>query len=194
LSRSAAYVLGYHGCPKEIGEKAVNGQLELLRSENAYDWLGWGTYFWEGDADRALNWAISGGHTDPFVVGAVIDLRECLDLLVLENLDLLTSAYNDLAATCAKAGEPLPKNKDVRDDDNQDKLLRELDCAVINHLHYLIETRPEGGEDDIPPFDTVRGLFVEGPPVYPGARLYRKSHTQIAVRNLACIKGLFIPR
>lgn len=194
MSRSAAYVLGYHGCPREIGEKAVGGQLDLLRSENAYDWLGWGAYFWEGDLERARDWAISRGYQDPYVVGAIIDLGECLDLLVLENLALLTWAYEDLLATREKAGKPMPKNKDARGDGNHDKVLRELDCAVINRLHYLIDAQPTNLEDPIPPFDTVRGLFVEGAPVYPGARLYTKSHTQIAVRNSACIKGIFIPR
>ena len=42
-------------------------------------------------------------------------------------------------------------------------------------------------------FDTIRGMFVEGGKAYPGSGLYKKSHVQIAVRNPACIKGVFFP-
>jgi hypothetical protein len=43
------------------------------------------------------------------------------------------------------------------------------------------------------PFDTVRGLFVEGEPIFDGAEIYHKTHSEIAVRNERCIKGYFLP-
>jgi len=39
--------------------------------------------------------------------------------------------------------------------------------------------------------DTVRGVFIEGAPIYPTAGFYEKIHVQIAVRNLASIKVVF---
>jgi hypothetical protein len=42
-------------------------------------------------------------------------------------------------------------------------------------------------------FDTVRGLFVEGEPIFEGAEIYHKTHSEIAVRNERCIKGYFLP-
>ena len=43
-------------------------------------------------------------------------------------------------------------------------------------------------------FDSTRGLFLEGSPVYEGAGIRLKNHIQICIRNKNCIKGFFIPR
>ncbi len=77
----------------------------------------------------------------------------------------------------------------------RDKLLRELDCAVIRYRHDSIERQVAvSGEAVIPePYDTVRGLFREGEPIYPESGFYERTQTQIAVRSLSCIKGLFQP-
>jgi hypothetical protein len=45
--------------------------------------------------------------------------------------------------------------------------------------------------DGRPPVDTIRGVFTEGQPVYPGAGFDEKTHVQIVVRNPFCIKGVF---
>ena len=66
-----------------------------------------------------------------------------------------------------------------------DYLKRYLDCAVIGYLHLVNEL----AGDEI--FDTVRGLFTEGGQAFPGSGFKKKTHVQIAVRNAACIKGLF---
>lgn len=41
------------------------------------------------------------------------------------------------------------------------------------------------------PFDTVKGVFVEGEQAYPGSGFSDKTHIQIAVRNPKMIKGVF---
>jgi hypothetical protein len=57
----------------------------LKVSENDYDWLGTGIYFWEFGPDRAMAWAeeLHGRYpkrvTKPAVLGAVIQLGTCLD-------------------------------------------------------------------------------------------------------------------
>jgi len=44
-------------------------------------------------------------------------------------------------------------------------------------------------------YDLGPGIyFWEGDPVYPGSGFYKRTHTQIAVRSLDCIKGIFKPR
>ncbi|APT57297.1 Hypothetical protein HVIM_02620 [Roseomonas mucosa] len=201
MSRYAtSFVLGYHGCDEEVGRKALAGEVNLLRSERDYDWLGPGVYFWEGDPGRAREWAeekvARGAYEKPFVLGAVIDLGNCLDLLVRENLDWLKIAYESLAASHEKSGLALPRNKDIKGSTTNDKLLRNLDCAVIRRLHSILEQKDDlpPGTEALAPFDTVRGLFTEGEPVYPDGGFYLKSHTQIAVCNDTCIKGLFLPR
>lgn len=193
MSRLAtSFVLGYHGCDRNVGERAVAGDLALLQSERDYDWLGPGVYFWESDPRRALEWAASRYESTPYVVGAVIDLRNCLDLQNREDLEFVRSAYDAFAGVQQTAGLPLPENKSGRGGE-PDKLRRYLDCAVIRHLHSILEATPP--EDAVAePYDTVRGLFTEGEPLFPGSGFKRRTHVQVAVRNAGCIRGLFVPR
>jgi len=65
-------------------------------------------------------------------------------------------------------------------------LRRNLDCAVIRRLHMVLETQK------LPPVNTIKGVFAEGLPVYPNEGFREKTHIQIAVRNPACIKGVFL--
>lgn len=81
----------------------------------------------------------------------------------------------------------------MRGQPNADRVLRFLDCAVIRHLHEMIEAEPEETRT-VEPFDTVRGMFTEGRSVYPGGGFKRGSHVQLAVRAPTCIKGIFLPR
>lgn len=59
MSRLAtAFVLGYHGCDKATADKVLGGHDEHLKaSQEDFDWLGTGAYFWEADPRRALEWA-----------------------------------------------------------------------------------------------------------------------------------------
>lgn len=197
MSRLAtSFVLGYHGCDKSVGMTALLREAELRPSANGLDWLGKGVYFWEADPQRAREWAAwkhgRGDYQEPFVIGAVIDLGNCLDLVVRENIELLGDAYDGLKAEFEAAGKPLPTNRDAPHDPFEDKLLRFLDYAVIEKVHASLEEAAAAG---IPaePFDTVRGLFQEGGRAYAGGGIFSKTHTQIAVRNPRAIRGIFLP-
>lgn len=197
---TTSFVLGYHGCSRDTGLRAIESGLALEQSKKDYDWLGPGVYFWEGDPQRAMEWAEEKVrrkvYRDAFVIGAVIDLGNCLDLLLRENLELLASAHASLARMSRKAGLAMPKNQDRKAVNKGDKLLRYRDCAVIKHLHSMIEDPVDNpaGHAHFETFDTVRGLFVEGRRVYPGGGFFSRTHTQLAVRSDRCIKGIFIPR
>ncbi|MCP1243550.1 MULTISPECIES: hypothetical protein [Acetobacter] len=176
-----------------MGRSLILRQQQPIKSETAYDWLGPGFYLWESDPQRAYEWAEQKKERDPtfkpFVVGVVLDLGNCLDLTNREDLALLQVAYDGLKATFDVQGTPLPENRDASFDSNNDKLFRNLDCAVIRYLHASLDT----GSPLPAAYDTVRGLFQEGAPLYPGSGFRSKTHTQIAVCNLDCIKGFFIP-
>ena len=195
-----SFVLGFHGCDQNIGEQALVGNLDFIQSDRDYDWLGPGVYFWEGDPIRAREWAEAKATRVkgmvPYVIGAVIDRGNCLDLTVRENIELLRSAHTGLAASLLEQGKPMPQNRDVLGDASRDKLLRDLDCAVIRYLHDSIDQQLSNNksQDALERFDSVRGLFREGDPDYPGSGFYERTHTQIAVRSLDCIKGIFKPR
>jgi hypothetical protein len=90
-------------------------------------------------------------------------------------------------------GEPLPKNENHNSDKNGDLILRNLDCAVVNFTHNVIKDS-QGTEGALAPFDTVRGLFLEGAPLYDGSGFRDKTHVQIVVCNNAAIRGYFYPR
>ena len=97
------------------------------------------------------------------------------------------------------AGKNLPENKDLPKDQFHDKILRELDCAVIEYLHQQIDKKiktdiAKQQFSDLKPFDTARGIFTEGGEAFTGAGIQLKNHIQICIRNLNCIKGFFIPR
>lgn len=183
-------IIGFHGCEEAIRNDIVSGSRMLKASRNKHDWLGAGFYFWESNYERAIDFACNPPgkikFESPSVLGAIIDLRFCLDLLNTADLKLIKQSYNTLAFSAEALGQELPINRPVKD--NKDLLLRELDCAVIERLHY------ERMENGLKPFDSVRGVFVEGEELYPCAGFNDKNHIQICIRNPNCIKGFFIPR
>ena len=152
-----------------------------------FDWLGEGIYFWENSPVRALQYAMDlKNHPrangpkikTPAVVGAVIELGYCLNLLDSEFLDLVRESYVDLQAAQEQADLLLPVN-------SPDMLRRPLDCAVINFLHRARIER------HLQPFDTVRAAFAEGGDLFPGSGVSAKHHIQLCVRRRSCIKGYF---
>jgi len=186
-------VLGFHGCDASTAESVFAGKTRLRHSNNAYDWLGSGIYFWEQNPARALQYAellrdnphrSSGKKIEvPAVVGAVIDLGHCLNLLEQNSLKLVRQAHITLKASLAAVDQALPKNQNV--DGDKDLLLRFLDRAVIEALHSSRQDEKERQ------FDSVRAVFPEGRPLYDGAGFRSHSHIQICVRNPNCIKGYF---
>jgi len=183
----ARVVHGYHGCDARVAKRLLDGE-PFVSSENDYDWLGSGVYFWEFGPDRAMRFALenrSGLVTTPAVVGAVIQLGNCFDLLDTRFTDDLRKAFPAFRRDLRTAGSAMPSNKGDRPDRKQ----RKLDCAVLNW--YFRTAEKTMGEDGR--YDTVRGCFREGTPVFRGSGIYEQSHIQIAVRNPACILGVFRP-
>jgi len=183
--RHAAWILGYHGCDRKVGEGLLSGNKEIRPSKNPYDWLGAGAYFWENSYPRALAWAESLKKNpsaskmkvyEPFVVGAIIDPGNCLDLSEAGCLDILRTAYRPFAETMSASGTSMPINEPAHSND-QDLVKRKLDCAVVNFLHQLREEAKET------PFDTVRCPFMEGGPLFAGSKFSSRTHVQLCVRH-----------
>jgi hypothetical protein len=186
-------VTGYHGCDATVAAKVLAGTVRLNLSTNPYDWLGEGVYFWEHGAQRARAWAIeqakiSGAKIkEPSVLGAKINLGECLDLLDTANTGLLGKWYKEFRRTARQQLSRMPENRDAPGSRRGDKVLRFLDRAVIDFtVSHVAEV--EGIN-----YQTVRGVFLEGEPAFPGSKIARKSHIQIAVRDPVCILGFLRP-
>lgn len=183
-----SFILGFHGCDEDVGMRILCGPEEHLKpSEKKYDWLGHGIYFWEGNVARAWEWSLArraeGKIKKPFVLGAIIDLKHCLDLFDRTSAAQLVSAHKTLKKLHRLTGMKMPKNVGH----TPDKLGRALDCSVVNTLHELRK------EENLEEYDSVRGAFLEGKPVYPGGGFRSHTHIQICVRNPNCIKGYFKP-
>lgn len=183
-------IIGFHGCDESIRNAIVAGDIMLKASQNGHDWLGFGFYFWESNYERALDFATHPPGKkriiSPAVLGAVIDLEFCLDLMDAEYIHLVKESFNNLRTSVMTLHQKLPANKSIGG--SRDRLLRDLDCAVIENLHKEQNLKREK------PFDSVRGLFVEGDPIYEEAGFHEKTHVQICIRNPNCIKGFFVPR
>lgn len=192
-----SFILGFHGCDKKVGEKILLGEDVLKPTENDYDWLGHGSYFWENNPTRALNYAkelkkhperCKGKVQSPFVIGSVIDLGYCFNLLDSKYIGILKESYKLLSQSCKTSNIPIPENMSSKN--GGELLLRKLDCAVIEITHtYNKLSRLQG--DNVHEFDSVRGLFDEGKELYPNAGFKEKNHIQVCVKNPNCIKGYF---
>jgi hypothetical protein len=185
-------VFGFHGCDEDVGLRILNGHERLKPSSNPYDWLGNGVYFWENNYERARQYAVEDSQRagtniqKPFIIGAIIDLKLCLDLLDQKWLDFLSLAYGELKKSNDVLGQDLPQNKRFGRN-GFDFKKRELDCAVIRYAHRM------AGREGIG-FDSVRAMFPEERELYDGAGFKLKNHIQIAIINPNCIKGIFLPR
>jgi len=168
--------------------RLLNGSDELRPSNNTWDWLGPGIYFWEQNPYRALTYAeeaarqhqkFNGKIRTPFVIGAIIELGNCLNLIEPNSINIVKEAHSFLLRTIQDSGGRMLQNKGAN---------RKLDCAVITYVH---ESNKRIGE---PAYDSVRSPFQEGSPIYEGANFTDRLHIEICVRNPALIKGYFLPR
>ena len=176
------FVLAYHGCSEDTAEKICLRKDDFILSENKYDWLGKGAYFWENDPHRAKHFIMneskkykkSEDHAS--VLGVVINLGKCLDLTLSKPREILKKGYEHLS--------DLKKKYKKNNEDGA----RYLDYQVIEAIHKINEDFSEGSFH----YDTVRAAFEEGDSVYPGAKIKDKTHVQICVRNIKAIHGIFL--
>ncbi|HUO08184.1 MAG TPA: hypothetical protein VM008_07795 [Phycisphaerae bacterium] len=115
-------VIAYHGTSTETAERLVAGEA-FDPSKNDDDWFGSGIYFWEYAPKQAWWWAEKfKKKKSPAVVGAIIRLGNCLDLLDPENVRVLQAFQREMVAEWKNLGVAIPNNG------NQHK---KLDCAVL---------------------------------------------------------------
>ena len=162
-------------------------------SNNPYDWLGTGIYFYENDVERALHFATAAAqHPDrkysvkpiqtPSVVGAVLRLGACWDLSSQVGLKVFKGTHDEMV----KQGVPLPRANKQADSNDEDLILRPFDRAVINTGHKAQSAKKAS-------YDSVRSIFSQGSAVVCGSGFKKLNHVQIAIRNPKCILGYFDP-
>jgi hypothetical protein len=185
---SPSIVLGYHGTDLETGLQILLGKKSMSPSENSWDWLGSGLYFWENDSERAFEYAENVSKNTqfatakiktPFVLGAIIDLKFCLNLTNIGSTPVLKEVYQDLSKYYENLDEKPPQNNGGN---------RKLDNQVFRTIHSSRKIQ------NLQPFDTIRSPFPEGDPVYPTSELRDRTHIQICICNPKCILGFFLPQ
>jgi hypothetical protein len=196
-------IIGFHGCEAVTALSLLNDPNAIKVSKEPYDWLGHGMYFWENNLERAMQWAQSkylrGQIKEPAVIGAVLQLGYCCDLLDTKFTSILKEYATLIESLYHKIGKELPSNRDTKGDAFHDKVIRELDCTLIEFMHTEIYRKFQKNLRlselaNYKLFESTREVFIEGGPILRGAQIYEKSHIQICVRNPNCIFGFFLPR
>lgn len=173
LVRAPDRIVGYHGCSLPAAQAILAGESPVP-SNNPYDWLGKGVYFWEYAPTRALEWARRRFADQAAVLEADVVLGHCLNLLDAEHADAVQATYRAVVEEKTIPLAYLPENSS-RGRHELDRMVVEVHCA----FSALLAT----------PFDTVRGAFPEGVPLYPGSKILTRTHVQIAVRDVHCIQN-----
>ena len=166
-------VIAFHGTQRATAERLIAG-TPFGASTNDDDWLGHGVYFWEYAPQQAWWWAERRyAAEDAAVVGALVRLGRCFDLLDPSNAALLGQAHGRLAAAMAAIGKPMPRNMNTH---------KFLDCAVFNWLHDKLDASGLG-------FDSCRAVFVplqakRGlPRLWVRSGVFEGAHIQLCVRE-----------
>jgi hypothetical protein len=161
-------VIGYHGT-RSTQAQLIVAQQQIHPSCNPYDWLGDGIYFWEESQKRALQWAYDRFPGEAIgVVKAPIRLGTCVNLPSQDFNSLLQQAYAEVDRRHRALGKPTPSNREKR---------RTLDRLVFNLLCEELDRK----------VDTLRGIYLEGSPLYPESGHTSHSHIHLCVRNPAVI-------
>lgn len=92
----AGIVFGFHGCEREVAQKAILNREPITPSNNAYDWLGNGIYFWENDPVGVCHYI--------FITVIIKHLR----LTIFRQFPIFTpSEFHDFLSFQKRSGESL---------------------------------------------------------------------------------------
>jgi hypothetical protein len=163
-------VIGFHGTDAASADRLVAGE-DFEASDQDDEWFGKGIYFWEHAFKQAWWWAkVHKKYAVPAVIGAVIRLGNCFDLLDPGNVLVLREFYNKMVEDMKANGITLPQNVQTH---------RMLDCAIFNYMYSDCE---QAGK----PLDSARAVYVPTSPlkrICKGSWISEETHIQICVRN-----------
>ena len=163
-------VIGFHGTDEDAAERLVNGD-PFKASDRDMEWFGDGIYFWEHAPKQAWSWSRKIRKAEkPAVVGALIRLGNCLDLLDSANILVLKQFKAEMEEKFKAAGISLPENH---------RRQMKLDCAVFNLLY---KTSDDQGSS----IQTARAVYVPADTrkrIWKGSWISEETHLQICVRN-----------
>ncbi|WP_310426530.1 hypothetical protein [Chamaesiphon sp. VAR_48_metabat_135_sub] len=166
-------VLGYHGTSRSKANSILTNGFKV--SDNDYDWLGKGVYFFQDAPIRAMQWATQQHPQQPAVIRALIRLDNCIDLLDIKWFPPLKIVYNSFREQYRLTNRPLPQQNP------QHSKAHRLDCEFFNYTTEMLHRR---GQD----VEVIRAVFVEGEHIFPNSAIFDLAHVQIAVTNTDLIE------
>jgi hypothetical protein len=183
-------IIGFHGTTRTAALQIVQGIEPFRPSEHPDDWLGHGIYFWEHGPRQAWWWAerrrrlaVDRGKwpagEELAVLGSVIRLGHCLDLLDPANVRIVREWHDRLVATCAAAAITPPRNARQR---------KYLDCAVFQFGYNWLKSRGVR-------LDTVRAVYTSGRSehrLWSHSWLMDDGHIQVCVQHPQAILGTWL--
>lgn len=190
-------IIGYHGCDVTVRDGLVSGRINPRASSNQYDWLGPGFYLFEGDEDRARSFATTAAQhpqrrltaqpiATPAVAGCLLSVQRCPDMTTEAGRLEFERAYVLMQGGLLLNEQTPPSNTPASEDGQAH--LRGLDRKVFSFIHTRQHSWEEGDS-----FQAVRGAFQQGVEIAPNSGFHRDSHVQVALRDMTCIKGWFLP-
>ncbi len=179
-------IVGYHGTRLSVALDIVNRRRPFKFSRNRDDWLGHGIYFWEYAPQQAFWWVERRKRRQKWnepiaILGSMIRLGFCFDLLDPYNIRYLKEIYREYRATETAAGRTIPENANH---------YKYLDCAVFQYAYAVIEASEERLS-----VDSARAVYVPtGDEKRIGTRSWisHGAHIQVCVRNPVCILGTWL--
>jgi hypothetical protein len=171
--RESIEVVGYHGTSTANAIAILDRGFRV--SDNDYDWLGEGVYFFQDAPLRAWQWAAEQHPQDPAVIRSVIRLENAIDLFDIKWFPVLKSAYQTFKQKYERNNLPLPYQSPARSKAHR------LDCEFFDYITQLLISQDEKVE-------AIRAVFIEGEAVFPNSAIFDLAHVQIAVKNTALIQ------
>ncbi len=153
-------IIGFHGTTAATAEDLVAGKA-FKPSESDDDWFGKGICFWEYAPKQAWWWARKfKKYADPAVVGAIIRLGNCFDLLDPVNVQTLKEFRDSMIEQLNVAGIEVPTNF---------RQHKKQDCAVFNFIYQQAKT-------------------AQKPSTRPGPSTYRREITSAPGKGVGFMK------
>jgi hypothetical protein len=158
-----------------VGKRLLSGEQF---NSNDFDWPGPGNYFWQSNPLHELEYAKeltarpSGPKAEePHAVGAVIDCEYCLDLFSSTGIEAVRHAYKDYWRS------PAPRVLRCL------KMCWAPTCCSVAWIVQSTACAPHQGRSYLT-------LSEACPPIYENSGFFEKTHIQICVANVSCIKGV----
>lgn len=179
---------GFHATSQERA-KEIESSNRFHLSDNEWDWLGMGVYFYQDTLGFTRRWAEEkhgGSIENPAVFAADIEYDGFLDLIEHETIVELKSFMAQLQTASPTAFEKARKGQKGRAAEKERWRPRAhpLDCLIINEAARAREL-------DGKPFRAIRSIFYDGDRLHQNSDIFDRQHIQIAVRDLTLIKRVW---